>query len=166
MIDEYGFCADSVTLDNLGVLSARGSAAAEARLYELADIADRAAEFSVPLLNAELSVPELLSMLSEGLILDFPVGDAALPAVHTVRDFGRMTSIIDKVRLAELYVARMAELSHPLSEADFLGEAEDGELYGYVKNQFSDEAFDVLTEELSDPRVKYYKRLLLSWFEL
>lgn len=157
MIEEYGFSPSEVTLENLGELSARADIESEARLYELSDIADAAAEFSLPLIDAEVGVPELLSMLSEGLSAGLGVSAAVSSPTHSALGNRTLESVLDRARLTELYLGRMSELSHPLFEGDFLGMPEDGQLYGYVKNPLSDEAYDVLTEELSDPRVRYYK---------
>lgn len=159
MMDEYAFSPSEVTLENLRELSARAGLGSEARLYELFDVADEAAEYSVALLESDVDVPELLSMLAEGLRDKFcsPERIAGGSASVAVRDADIATSVLDRARFTELYLERLRERAHPFSERDFLGIAEEGRLYGYVKNQFSDEAFDVLTEELPDPRVRYYK---------
>ena len=44
MTEEYGFLPESVTLSNLEELSVGEQRSAEARLYELRDLADDAAE--------------------------------------------------------------------------------------------------------------------------
>lgn len=158
MTDEYGFSPSDVTRENLDELFLTESTAAEARLYELADIAEEAAEFSIPLLSDEVGVQEVLSMLSSGIdIGSYSTCDGTEAANCAREDTCRMLSVLDRVRLTELYLARLDERSRPISESDFLGAPETGQIYGYVKNQFSDEAYDVLTEELSDPRVRYYK---------
>ena len=159
MKEEYGFSPDGVTLSNLEELSVGEQRTAEARLYELLDVADAAAEFSSPLYLAEIGVPEMLSMLSGGIT--FGSGAAAEnndPAVlRATADSMRVTSVLDAVRFTELYLECMKSIGCRIEEQDLLGEPELGQVYGYVKNQFSDEAYDVLTEDLADPRVKYYK---------
>ena len=159
MTEEYGFLPDSATLSNLEQISLREQRSAESRLYEILDLADAAAEFSSPLYLAEIGVQEMLSMLSDSVVFgDAKSTDSTDPAViRTIADTARVTSVLDKVRFTELYIERMSALSCPISESELLGEHELGEVYGYVRNQFSDEAYDVLTEDLSDPRVKYYK---------
>lgn len=159
MHDEYSFSPEEVTIENLDELSKRECAASEARMYELADIADAAAEFLLPLLADEIGAPELLSLIAEGLAFgsypSYP-GKAAF-SERAADDVRAMLSLMDRARLTELLLDRLKAGGHPLTEADFLGESEGGRIYGYVKNQFSDEAFDVLTESVPDAGVRYYK---------
>ena len=161
MNDEYGFLPDPVTLGNLDELSRETALIDEARLYEISDIASAAARFSVSMLNDDIGVYELLSMISESLQFgNYPTDRGAPAAVAPLvsRAIARL-SALDRAAFSEAYAAQLSATAHRLTEADFLPHGGRGELIGYVRNPLSDEAFDVFSQDFKDPRVKYYTAL-------
>ncbi len=161
MQDEYGFLPPSVTLGNLDELSREVSLIDEARLYEIRDIAASAAEFSVTMLDTELGIYEVLSMLSETLTFgEYPIDGGTPDELKALvgRSLSRL-SALDRAAFSDAYVSELRSRSHRLAEGDFLAPHTGGELVGYVRNALSDEAYDVFSEELRDPRVRYYSTL-------
>ena len=61
----------------------------------------------------------------------------------------------DTAILSQLYVQRCKEQGVTVSSRDFFGDGEPEQTFTYVKNPLSDEAFDVFSEDFSDPRVFY-----------
>ena len=68
-----------------------------------------------------------------------------------------MIGVSDKAVFASILTDAIRNSGLSLSEVDFLPEGKGDEVVVYVKNKLADEAFDVFSEELSDPRVMYAK---------
>ena len=63
--------------------------------------------------------------------------------------------IADKVLFSELLCEKMADKGKKLKEDDFLGDKVPGQRFTYVKNIYSDEAYDVFSSEFTYPTVSY-----------
>lgn len=157
MQDEYVFATDSVTLDNLNSLSVERSILEERRLLELYDVALSLASSSSALLVDGLSIYDALSVLREGISIgEYPRDGSALPeCAVALSSLARSLSNLDRAMLAGMYVDAMRECGASLSETDFLPADKPPENFTYVKNPFSDEAFDVFSQEFRSPKVKY-----------
>ena len=155
--------ADEVTLDNIRQLTARQSANFELRLLEIREIAEKIAEQIRALTDGGLTVRDALASISAEDII--PVGcymphPSLLPEnIYRVADHLSTLGRYDRVLLSDILSQIIG--ADALSEADFLPSAVAEESITYVKNAFSDEAFDVFSEELGSPSV-YYARDLRS----
>ena len=58
-------------------------------------------------------------------------------------------------RLTALLKEKLSSMDVNVSESDFLPEGNPQERFVYVKSALADEAFDVFSQEFSDPRVAY-----------
>ena len=148
-------CAGSVTCENLRGLSMRQSAELEARLLEIEDVADRIERRVAQLIAEGLTPLDAVSCIAdEELIPDFCYvshGFALEKNSHRVEDYVSELSLYDRVLLSE----SLCSGRELFTEADFLPEACASESFTYVKNSFSDEAFDVFSQDFRDPRVFY-----------
>lgn len=153
MFDEAAFTPSRITLDNLSELSDKGASIAERRACEISELVDGVVGFSRELYSSGMGIYEILSLAAEGLC-EPTYGDIteslALSAAHTA-----FVSAFDRAELSHLYVERLRAAGIEITPSDLLPAAErDGRIV-YVKNALADEAYDVFTENIGDPRVIY-----------
>lgn len=129
----------------------------ELSVCELSFAAESAAKSISELLDAGMTVNEATSLLSDEISLPDVRDEERIPSLtsENVKSFLSHTSNLNKVIFAELLVKRLAELGITVSEGDYLPGIDSEETFAYVKNSLSDEAFDVFSQEFSDPRIVY-----------
>jgi hypothetical protein len=157
IMGEYGYTASDVTLGNLDKLSRESSKTGELRFFEISDVAVSAANACISLMESGLGIYDVLSFISDGITLgSYPISDTPLAesAAH-LRSSVRMMQGLDRAAFADLFAERMRNHGRAVSEWDFLPTRMPEETFTYVKNRFSDEAYDVLSAGFADPRVKY-----------
>ena len=147
----------AVCSENLGRLAIAHAEISERRICEISERARLAVEEVLPLVYGELDAYGILTLISEVITEDEPVihGDAIPENGARLVGFARQLSRCDRAVLCELLLARLTDSGLPLSERDFLQESWGDETVVYVKNPYADEAYDVFSQELFDPRVKY-----------
>ena len=154
---EYGYSPSDATLSNLDKLSRKNSEIDELRILEINDIASSAAAVSAELMDQGLGIYDAISFVSEGVSFgSYPLADTPIPksAAHLSAAVGKMRGL-DRARFADLFASRLFELGHTVSEWDYLPAQSVEATFTYVKNRFSDEAYDVLSADYDDPRVRY-----------
>ena len=150
------FNIDPVSIQNLKELTSESCALYEERICEIAYIADVIASASAPLLDDGLSIADAFALISESKA-DL-IGEANCPEISSVfstESFLRSLDDMDKATLAELIAEKLAGIGYEVSERDFLPTDESAETFTYVKSVLADEAFDVFSQNFSDPRVAY-----------
>jgi len=157
MKDEISFSPKSVSVSNLKMLDGEQKDRFELRISELSELAFCAADFFSELLDNGLGIYEILAQISEGLKFPFvDYGRKALPENEArVLNFSRGIGALDKAIFSELLFSEMKRRGKPYGESDFLAQAQTDDTFVYVKNMLSDEAYDVFSQEFSDPRVRY-----------
>ncbi len=157
MTDEYGIDLPTENEENLRTLSIGGSIIAERRICELSELVDSFTSFADELLRAGLGVTELLSFFSEQISFGGTSrhADAMPENVPLINCMESLTDSLDKAVFAELLTDRLSKAGVDISEHSFLPKTKIGERFAYVKNAFSDEAYDVFSQDFSDPRLKY-----------
>lgn len=157
MREGYVFVTEGATVDNLDSLSREQSIINERKLLEFSDIVSSATSLSCSLKSSGFGIYEILSFIADGLTFGaYPMDGGHIPeyaealkaSLVGIRGF-------DRALFSDLYVSAMSGTEYPLTERDFLPEADAEETVTYVKNRFSDEAFDVLSQDFRGPRVKY-----------
>lgn len=159
MNEEYSFLPSDITLSNISSLTESLSITAEQRLCELSELADAAAEASRQLISYGLGIYEVLLLISDTLSLDIKNihKDAIKESVRYLSSAITMLTDADKAAFSSFYYESMRRLGVEIRESDFLfGEPKD-ETFVYVKNPYSDEAYDVFSQSFIEPRVKYAK---------
>lgn len=164
---EFVFKPNDVTTENLHRLSFLQSRLEEERICELSELANAAFSAACKLSIEEMSAYEILSLLSDALVFDKgSVHSDALPVnFEALKKYLSTLSELDKAEFTSLFCDKMSSLSLFLSENDFLPENTGRERLVYVKNPLADEAFDVFSQNFTDPRVIYastFKDALLS----
>jgi len=156
MQDEKIFSPEDTVVSSLSRISSELSLLEEERICELAELAEEAAEATMPLFQAGMTGIEVLSLLSdEGLLKREDEKDGEKEALFHLNSFGKLITSADRAYFSELYLLRLRRLGISLSESDFLPEYSGGEELVYLRNAFADEAFEVFSQDLNDPRVRY-----------
>lgn len=159
MADDMIFSTDKVILSNLDRLSREHSAVSEQRLLELYGVAFPMTDSTLDLFDSGLGVIEALATLSETLVLgEYPLSEYNTPENRSIiSKANKVLQNIDKAYLVDIYLKILADRGHKITEADFLPNVSMPETFTYVRNSLSDEAYDVFSQEFSDPKVCYSK---------
>lgn len=151
------FVFDNVTSANLSELTLKHSVICERRICEISDLANEIVFAMSDMIDDGYGMYEMLSIISEG---SFPwssdVNISSLPQnSKRIENSIKLLSSQDKAILSDLVTDKLKEKGYDINERDFLPEESGDERITYVKNVLSDEAFDVFSQELSEPRVMY-----------
>ena len=156
-MQDFSFIANSALVSNLDRLTREQSVISEQRMLEISDVASSFAKTSVSLFDDGLGIYDVLSMMSEGI--EFC---GYSPSEHNSSEreafiLGSLGALsrVDKAVFCAAYVAELKKLGAVLKESDFLEEGDGDETFTYVRNVFSDEAYDVFSQDFDDPRLKY-----------
>ncbi len=156
MNEERIFTQNQISLSNLEKLSQRQVMCFEERACELAFVADEISVTAKDLISGGMSIYEVLMQLSEELSL--PVGNTVGENVIPLSNKSSTAAIAawaDMACISELLFEKLRLRGVSVSESDFLRGGEVPQVFTYVKNSLSDEAYDVFSQDFSDPRVTY-----------
>ena len=157
MAEDILFSADESVLSNLERLSREHSAVSEQRLLELYGIVFPLVDATLELFDSGLGAFEVLSAVSD--MLSF--GDYSLSDYNTKENSNIISKGVsalkytDRAYLTELYIKALIEKGKSITESDFLTPLRMPETFTYVRNSLSDEAYDVFSQDFSDPKVRY-----------
>ena len=153
------FSPDKVNLDSLRDSASRAQYLTERRIVEIKEIADAAAEFIKAGVSGGLDLSTLLTLTFEnGALPEAKLNPDTLPeGIEAVKSSSYASLVYDKAELAALVISALRGLGIKVDESAFLKVDVRDETVAYVKNPFADEAYDVFSTELSDPRVAYVK---------
>lgn len=125
-------------------------------ISELSSLSDALISTLSDYMSLELSLPDALlatrediqrSLLSD----DLPASDYPAMVKHVADDMHHK----EKALLVALLLEKAREKGINIREEDFLTLGDDIPVFAYVKNTLADEAYDVITENIPDARVKY-----------
>ncbi len=155
------FFENEVTVSNLKLIAKEQSKLEEKRICEISELAYAAAQTAKQMLHEGYTVYEVLSLISEGVFTFHEEPHEARLVENTSKlfEYIRLTNIYDKVIFSELFVKKLRDFGFEIREEDFLFSKKGNESITYVKNSLADEAYDVFTQDFSDPRVKYSRTL-------
>lgn len=156
MFKDNDFLSLGVSRGNLYKLSEKELPLNERRVVEISLLAEAIAREFCSFYNEGLNVYEII----EALFLkseSFP--DTAVTwddeALASAMSYLKSKEHIDRAVFVEALLSSLSRLGVSLSEADYLYEGSGDETFVYVKNKLADEAFDVFSQDFSDPRVFY-----------
>ena len=157
MAEDILFSLDESVLSNLERLSREHSAVSEQRLLELYGIALPMADATRELFDSGLGAYEALSTLSEMLTFGEYLSSDYNTSEHVSIVEKSISALknTDRAYLTELYAMALAERGCRLDESHFLQTDGMPETFTYVRNSFSDEAYDVFSQDFTDPKVRY-----------
>ena len=154
MLTDNIFSENEITAANISALSEEQSLTYEKRLCEIAALAEDAANTAISLNSEGLGIYEILELISEGITLSYSSErDDALVGNRTrIASYFSAVSAYDRAAFSEMLCER---LGGGICETDFLLTEDGDESIVYVKNALADEAYDVFSQELSNPTVSY-----------
>ena len=157
MAEEYVFSTNAKTVENLDELCREAGLINEQRMLELYDIANSAAGVSLELISGGLGIYEVLSLVKDALIFgEYPTSDRHLTeSLDAMRISRAYIGDFDKVVFSVLYLKALSDKGHPFSENGLLPADNVPKTFAYVRNRFSDEAFDVISEGFPGAMVVY-----------
>lgn len=155
MFKDNDFLSFGVSFENLYELSRKQLPLGERRIVEISLFSELVADAFFSLYNDGLNVYEIIEALF--LLKDsysaIPVN--ASDITKSALSYIKSAESIDKAVFIEKLLSSLDKRGVNLSESDFLYEGEGDETFVYVKNRLADEAFDVFSQDFSDPRVFY-----------
>ena len=157
MYKDGTFIMNDISESNIASLEKQNSVLAEKRICELSTLAREAASDICKMVSDGYGIYEILSVLSELKIggNNQPHSTVLTENSKRVRGYLLSASISDKVVFTELLLEYSKKYGFSVSESDFLDTESLDETFTYVKNPLSDEAYDVFSQDFSDPRVSY-----------
>ena len=155
MFRENGALSNETNKENLLRLSLDECVSAEKRVVELYEYAYLLAEAAYALSVDGLGIYEIIGALLEPETAAVEYGGVLAQNRERVMHYLNASSALDRAYFVKFFVAALSELGLVLSEESFLPSGNGDESFTYVKNRLADEAYDVLSEEFSDPRVFY-----------
>ncbi len=147
----------NVNLENLISLSSDQSILEERRMLELYELASGMLCDIEASLGDSADIYELLSLISdEDIRTECKLHEDALEDnKEGLSAYLSSLSAFDRALFCRLLIKCYSDSGKSVSEDDFLPGSVAPETFVYVRNSLSDEAFDVFSQELSDPRVVY-----------
>ena len=157
MSEDMIFPVRDAVLSNLERLSREQSIISEQRMLELSDIALPMVDTSIALFQDGLECYEMLSVLSDEVMsFNYPLSEDTTPDSRTIVRKNLDTLVYnDRAVLTELYLMTLSDAGYHFTERDFLPCTYGEETFTYVRNRFSDEAYDVFSQDFTDPKVRY-----------
>ncbi len=160
----------SVILDNLKENDREFYQSVALKVSELSSLADEISSSIGYFFNLDITPVDALialrDVLNDASLWENRSDNSVYPEAvwHSVRNIKENEKAIFVLLLLE----KLREKNIRLSEEDFFLAGEDAPIFAYVKNTLADEAYDVITENTPEARVKYVSsfsegaRLLLS----
>ena len=157
MLVDGSFLENEVTAKNLVTLTSIQAMQAEKRICEIRELADDAARAAYSLYKEGYGIYEILSIINEGIEFSEDIGayDPMIENASSVFAYARTLASEDKATFSRFFAEKLRAYEMPVSESDFLRDDKSRETFIYVKNLLADEAYDVFSQEFSDPRVSY-----------
>ena len=156
-MSDFEFIPNKNNLDNLDELSLEASRISEKRICELYEISELSSELVVQMLDGGFGIYEALSLVSSGLSeQELKIHERHLPEnFQMLASYVKAFSLYDKAVFSTLLYRGLARRGIRLNEADFFEKEERSPIIAFVKNLLASEAYDVFSEELSEPRLRY-----------
>ena len=158
MADGFFFGREKIQ-NNLNSLTAKQYGLTELRICELEVLAGEMLSYAADMSKNELRLSEALPLISEEIRSEefsLPELENNLPENESRLAYAaHITDVLDKAMLSELFCERSVNYGVSVSEAEILESSFGDDSFVYVKNAYSDEAYEVLTESVRGARVKY-----------
>ena len=157
MLNESAFFENGVTLQNLALLTDGLALQSEKRICELRELAESLADAALIFFREGYGIYEVLGIVDDGLQFDTKAESYSPLAenVGSVNSYLFALSAEDKALFSKYFADSLRLRNVSVKESEFLKEEKNEETFIYVKNLLADEAYDVFSQEFSDPRISY-----------
>ena len=168
MREDAVFIPGNVYGENLRILDERQIALGELRISEMAELAREASETTASMVRDGFLPYEAMSALSLSELLGQrgTEADVMPQSRHLISRLKNSLSAADKAIFSSLYEKGCRQRGYAFSLSDFFDKNEDNETFTYVKNTLADEAYDVFSQDFSDPHVFYSGSFKEAVFDL
>ena len=124
---------------------------------ELSSIADVMSSYISELVSMDITPLDGVLALRESVetILSFASTDEKDPYPTSVKTILENIKENEKAIFVSILLEKLKDKNTPLTEEDFLSTADETASFAYVKNTLADEAYDVITENISYAFVRY-----------
>lgn len=141
---------------NLEVLNRTQAVECEKRMLEIYEYTSAVARAAYPLYVDGLGIYEIMEALFEADGASVESIDYAIEEnKEGISSYLSTLLANDRAEFARSLVFSLRKAGIPLAESDYLEGGSGDETLVYVKNRLADEAYDVLSQDFSDPRVFY-----------
>ena len=157
MQDEKLFEFNSTSYANIEDILRDMGSLHELAVCEMSFAADAVAKSISDMLDEGMTINEIASVLAEEVSMPGALPKENTPSItsENVKSFLSYASNLNKAMFAQLLEKKLSERGIYVSESDYLPEVKSEQTFAYVRNTLSDEAFDVFSQEFSDPRIVY-----------
>jgi hypothetical protein len=164
MFSDNRYAVSSVTASNIKSLIDKQSVITEQIICELSELAASVGEYLSDMLVSGYGIYEALGFISDSLPIykSEPRADFLEDNLERIKATVSAMDASSRAVFSELLLENLRQRGRIVSESDFLSQSRGNEVIAYVRNSLSDEAYDVFSEELSYPKVKYFKTLAES----
>ena len=154
---ENGYPITDVNYNNLDTISKKQLELSERRITEIFELVRDSIETSRALIRDGMDIYGALSVVADGIAFDSITGnDDSLPQNEKrLSTVGNLILATDRILFCDMYAENLTFENTHLTEKHFLPSSEIEENVVYIRNPYADEAYDVFSQELIDPRVKY-----------
>ena len=157
MFADGSFEVNKISKDNLALIKKKQDILTELKTCELHSVAEEIAFSAVEMAEDGYDLYELLSMISDSLKEPFSKNEEGAANKFAFATADKISDAVDRAVFSKLFCEELKRKGSPISESEFLMQKNGGERFAYVKNLLADEAFDVFSQEFSEPRVLYAK---------
>ena len=157
MEDKSFYKVHENNLSNISSCFLKLSYAQEQKICDIAEIARDVSDYVISLLSDGLSSYEALSVIGEGMSLGMlpEFSESLNENIRHLELYFKLTDTFDKAVFSTLLLEYLAHKGSVICENGFFMSKPQDETFVYVKNSFSDEAFDVFSQDFQDPRIRY-----------
>lgn len=157
MIDDIIFEPSGASKVNLNSLTSQMLTSEERRICEIYEVATAFVNTLREMISDGMSPCEVLSILSDIDVSEtYSLADDVLSSnLPKLNSYFKQISAFDRAIFSSFINDILSQVGVDISENEFLATAQMPESFVYVKNAFSDEAYDVFSQEFSSPRVSY-----------
>lgn len=158
MIEDGLWRINDISRGNFANISEIQAELTERRISEIAEIVHFIADYIEQLFDDGIDISGALSVVANSISLDFFDSEKldVIPE-NEKRVDASMRSVMshDSATLCELLLSELRKRSYVINESSFLPFKNHSDTVVFVKNPYSDEAYDVFSQELGDPHMRY-----------
>lgn len=158
MIEDGILCINDVNRTNFVEITGMQAELTERRISEISEVVYCVADSIEQLITNGIDISGALSVIANCISFDFLDGEKLdlLPEnANRVISAFRSVGVHDSATFCELLLEELKKRTLNINESSFLPYKIHSDTVVFVKNPYSDEAYDVFSQELKDPHMRY-----------